>query len=188
MLALNTSAITAAGATVVAVAAAVVAAASALGWAAAAGGGVVAAGAAATGAGVTTVGTGAVGRTELRFAPTCINVLSQQARARKQPLLNAPSGVGSLWYTKQQTPKLGCPMVGAASANSGLRLPTWSPTLLIFASCTKNLFGLLVPASPNFKLRPPNETFGACGRGRYRDPNTPSFWFPARRWAGPAPT
>jgi len=62
VLALNTSAITAAGATVVAVAAAVVAAASALGWAAAAGGGVVAAGAAATGAGVTTVGTGAVGR------------------------------------------------------------------------------------------------------------------------------
>jgi len=100
VLALNTSAITAAGATVVAVAAAVVAAASALGWAAAAGGGVVAAGAAATGACVTTVGTGAVGRTELRFAPTCINVLSQQARARKQPLLNAPSGVGSLWYTK----------------------------------------------------------------------------------------
>jgi hypothetical protein len=69
------AAITAAGATAAVVASvAAVAAASALGWAAvAAGGGVAAAGAEATGAGVTTVGTGAVGRTELRFAPSCIN-------------------------------------------------------------------------------------------------------------------
>ena len=81
----------------------------------------------------------------------------------------------------------GCPMVGAASANSGPHLPTWSPTLLIFASAF-----LLVPSEalgkggtnlhegfyassagvPNLKLRLPNETFGGCGRGRYRDPHT----------------
>ena len=78
-------------------------------------------------------------------------------------------------------------MVGAASANSGPHLPTWSPTLLIFASAF-----LLVPSEalgkggtnlhegfyassagvPNLKLRLPNETFGGCGRGRYRDPRT----------------
>jgi hypothetical protein len=77
--------------------------------------------------------------------------------------------------------------MAGASANSALRLPTWSPTLLIFASAF-----LLVPSEalgkggtelheglyassasvPNFKLRLPNETFGGCGRGRYRDPHT----------------
>ena len=74
-------------------------------------------------------------------------------------------------------------VVGTASANLGLRLPTWSAMLLIFASPF-----LLVPgealgkggssvhegvyAVPNFELRLPNESFGGCGRGRYRDPRT----------------
>ena len=74
-------------------------------------------------------------------------------------------------------------VVGTASANRGLRLPTWSAMLLIFASAF-----LLVPsealgkggssvhegvyAVPNFELRLPNESFGGCGRGRYRDPRT----------------
>ena len=77
--------------------------------------------------------------------------------------------------------------VGTASANLGLRLPTWSAMLLIFASPF-----LLVPGEalgkggssvhegvyastvqvPNFELRLPNESFGGCGRGRYRDPRT----------------
>ena len=69
-------------------------------------------------------------------------------------------------------------VVGTASANLGLRLPTWSAMLLIFASAF-----LLVPSEalgkggssvhegvyastvqvPNFELRLPNETSGAAG-------------------------
>jgi hypothetical protein len=79
-------------------------------------------------------------------------------------------------------------MVGAASANSGLRLPTWSPTLLIFVSTFllvssealgragtdmhEKPFWAFSAGVPNFKLRLPSETFGGCGRGRYRDPRT----------------
>ena len=84
---------------------------------------------------------------------------------------------------------MGCPMtvVGTASANPGLRLPTWSAMLLIFASAFplvpgealgkggssihEGIYASTVQV-PNFQIRLPHVDLGGCGRGRYRDPHT----------------
>ena len=82
-------------------------------------------------------------------------------------------------------------VVETASTNVGLRLPTWSAMLLIFAGALPwvpsealgnggtNIHELASMAGvPNFQIRLPHEDLGGCGRGRYRDPHT-------RRCRGP---